>query len=763
MDGNEDFGRFLELLLADSIAAGWFDPDAAGSSAALTGDVIPSYRITLPPAGEDGGGDPPDGGGADGGSESSPLRQALAAVLADGGTATLGRASSPTVRALLDPTARDEVRRTVSAVVTATDAYRSELDVAVPADAPHDMVLAALLSLLHGPAWGAAQTRLHALLAWYERTIALSVVISVERLGRRDSEPAVFRDLTTAVRLGRNRLTAVVRALVDATVHVPHTHQALVERQLTMLTGRRTDWQRRQLVAQLAGVAPPSPADLEVYQRLRALARRRTDLEAVLSADRAERERLRRQAGSSAETRETRSASRAQLRVLWPRIQEQQQELTTTSREIASLRRALSGATMSRIAAYEDAERRGIRDDEARQDRDALLQRMDQELTSLTSHRLSVADETGRWERYELLLERLLKNSHNLGLELFMDSFLKVSSSAERRRDIGISAHTNGQVQWLSYPGHGDNAVDWNCHAGLPLLLSAPQEFRLPERFRATPDDAVAYRLAGGSAVVEARASDDLQDIFGKIAYGLLGRQGSRETELGALLRAHGDDEIAPAEVLTRSSSGSEVSRLLTGLVARNLTPIDNAAAFDALRAGIVRDLEAGVVRARGLPVGTVLFRRDRLHADSGAFGLGRIVTPHITVGELLTSVRELLSSDSSSGYDTERRRLVNRIWQLLLWLRSAGADDHRRAASVSVCHTYRGNTPDDLTVRVYYSHMYDIAVRAGSQVSAGDRLGLTGSTGNAVNSHVHIEIFLSRGGSQLGACLPHEFFPLTS
>ncbi|MGS2617673.1 peptidoglycan DD-metalloendopeptidase family protein [Micromonospora sp. LZ34] len=761
MDGSEDFRRFLELLLADITAAGWFDPDAAGSSASLTDDVIPPHRVTLPPTGGDGGGDPPDGGGADGGSGSSPLRQALATVLADGSTATLGRASSPAVRALLDPAARDEVRRTMSAVVAATDAYRSELGAAVPADAPHDMVLAVLLSLLHGPAWGAALTRLHALLAWYERTIALGVVITAERLGRRDSEPGMFRDLTGAVRRGRNRLSIAVNALVDATVHVPHTHQALVERQLTMLASRRADWQRRQLVARLAGVVPPSPTDLETYRRLRELTRRRTDLEVVLSADRAERERLRRQAGSSAETRDTRSAARARLRVLWPQIQEQQQELATMNREIGSLRQTLSGATMSRIAAYQDAERRGIRHDEARQERDALLQRMDQELTSLTSHRLSVADETGRWQRYELLLERLLKNSHNLGLELFMDSFLKVSSSVERRRDIGISAHTTGQVQWLSYPGHGDNAVDWNCHAGLPLRLSAPQEFRLPERFRTTPEDAAAYRLVGGSVVVETRASDDLQDIFGKIAYGLLGRQGSQETELGALLREHGDDEIAPAEVLTRSFSGSEVSRLLTGLVARNLTPIDNAAAFDALRAGIVRDLEAGVVRARGLPVGTVLFRRDQLHADSGAFGLGRIVT-HITVGELLTSVRELLSSDSSSAYDTERRRLVNRIWQLLLWLRSAGADDHRRAASVSVGHVYRGSTPDELTVRVYYSHMYDIAVRAGTPVSVGDRLGLTGSTGNAVNSHVHIEIFLSRGGSQLGACLPHEFFPPT-
>ncbi|MGN9778210.1 hypothetical protein ACTMS0_20955 [Micromonospora sp. H33] len=126
---------------------------------------------------------------------------------------------------------------------------------------------------------------------------------------------------------------------------MPHTHQALVERQLTMLASRRADWQRRQLVARLAGVAPPSPADLEAYRRLRALTRRRTDMEVVLSADRAERERLRRQAGSSAETREARSTARARLRVLWPQIQEQQQELATMNREIGSLRRTLSGAT----------------------------------------------------------------------------------------------------------------------------------------------------------------------------------------------------------------------------------------------------------------------------------------------------------------------------------------------------------------------------------------------------------------------------------
>ena len=118
-----------------------------------------------------------------------------------------------------------------------------------------------------------------------------------------------------------------------------------------------------------------------------------------------------------------------------------------------------------------------------------------------------------------------------------MDSYLKVASFTERRREIGLDAHRSGQVQWLTYPGHGDNAVDWNCHAGLELRMAMPDSFQIPERYRFTNQDRATFTYQSSNATARVAGTDDLQDIFGKVAYGLLGRSGSRAESLASLLR----------------------------------------------------------------------------------------------------------------------------------------------------------------------------------------------------------------------------------
>ena len=155
-------------------------------------------------------------------------------------------------------------------------------------------------------------------------------------------------------------------------------------------------------------------------------------------------------------------------------------------------------------------------------------------------------------------------------------------------------------------------------------------------------------------------------------------------------------------------------------------------------------------------------FDRSRLHAASGAFGFGRFVRG-IAIGTLLGHTVSLLTNNESSPFSSERQNLINRIWRLLILMRSAGAEPHRSAASVTVQHHYLASGTNALRVEVYYTHMHRLSVGPSQSFSHGSLLGYTGSTGNAVNSHVHIEIRLLRDTMQLGTCLPHEFFPIAS
>lgn len=748
MDHSAEFQLFFQHWLEDIDAAGWLSSATAASRGTLESDLQPVQTISH---------EPPTATAE----EASAFVSLLTRVLDEQGTAWMHRRHTAERDQLIASEHRDVLVTTARSLVEQTAAYTARLQQDLVTTTDTALFIAEFLTLLHGSRIAAIINRTHELVFWYENYVALTVIIQVERLRRDAPERQLVHDLRGELRRGRNRLTSALRNLVEDTRHFEHTHQRFTEQQLTALTTQRAHWQKAQQIAGTANEAAPTTEELALHRRYQRLAQRERELTTAIDTMSAERARLRQTARADETTAADRRTARQELAILWSALQEHQSDRRDVQAEKNNIRREMGRSTLARIQAYLEAESRGMRREDARQDRDMLLGRLDQQLGALTSYRLLVDNETGRWARYEQVLMNLLSSSSSVGMELFMDSYLKVSHLTERRRNIGLEANNNGAVQWLTYPGHGDNAVDWNCRAGLPLTLTAPTEFSIPERYQLSAEDLAIFQHDATVVTQQVSGSDDLQDIFGKIAYGLLGSSGSRTEPLTALLRDHGDSEIAPPQILARRFQASEMSRLLTGLAARNLTPIANVREFDSLRNGLLRDIEREVARREGVASASIsYFNRVRTHADSGAFGLGRFIE-NISVTALLNHVVNMLTSDASSSYGEERVRLINRLWRLLLLMRSAGAEPHRRAISVTVRHQYSANATNTLLIDVYYTHLHRLAVRPSQTLRLGDPLGLTGSTGNAVNSHVHIEIRLFRTTMQIGNCLPHEFFPI--
>ena len=748
MDGSAEFREFLNHWLEDVRAAGWISDPTPASRSILRSEVLPTQSIVYDAVPDD---------------QTDAGAVAIRRMLDEEGTAWMSQRRTSERDTLAAPENRNRLVALARSMVDNTSAYSSRLASDLNTGTADDLFFATFFTLLQGPRLAAIIERTQILVFWYELLIALKVIIQKERLRRDSPEHDLVDELRRSMRRGRNRLSSALRNLAERTQHFSHSHQLVFGQQLTALTSHRARWQQAQQVAGLASQTAPTQEELSAYRRYQILVQREREISDAIDVMSVQRTALRRTAQDPSVRIEDRRAARAELRTLWPDIQELQRERQAVRSEKHQIRSELSRDTRRRIQLYLEAERRGVYRESARRDRDSILSHLDGNLHTLSTHVLSASDESARWEHYELLLDLLLTNSHRVRLELLMDSYLKVARLTERRREIGLAPHRIGQVQWLTYPGHGDNAVDWNCHAGLELHMAMPDSFRIPKRYQFTNQDRETFTHQSSSATARVAGTDDLQDIFGKIAYGLLGRSGSRAEPLAALLREHGESEIAPPHVLTKRFQVGEVSRLLTGLAARNLTPIDNAGEFNQIRTEILRTIEQEVGRREGVSGASVIyFDRSRLHAASGAFGLGRFVRG-IAVGTLLQHTVAMLTSNESSPFSRERRRLINRIWQLLVLMRSAGAEPHRSAASVTVQHRYLASGTNALRIEVYYTHMHRLSVSPGQSVSRNDLLGYTGSTGNAVNSHVHIEIRLLRDTLQIGTCLPHEFFPISS
>lgn len=765
MDDSELFGAFLQALLEDAerlradadLDAQWraADPEANDT----TSD--PAGLAELAPAPEfasAGGG--PIGASTVRDASLPPERRArqsiteidrvLDWVIASRGTAFLGE--EPALRSLLDEANRLTIRTRLLDIIDAEAALSPGLAQRVPENVTLPEVLAMLHVVLHVRELAEVLEHLDRLIDQYFAVIALDTAIASFRLVRKAAQ---LRLKVLDVRRGRNTLSTLLRSMCRATKHARPTHQLFVEQQLERLMTMRVGWQQRLRIAEAVGVAEPSSADLANVERQLEIARQLPSLDADIAALDAQ---LRSRARID---RADRRSAREELSLLRSLLRSKRLDGQDIRRERDMLRRELRGEAYNRVVAYLEALRRGVLRADAVRERDELLAQADDALRSLVPERLSSGTEQERWTRYQMLVARLLRNQRNVSLELFMDSFLKVAQYTERGREIGLETHKRGEVQWLTYPGHGDGAVDLNCAARIAVTVAVPDDLALPARFRSDSADSMNYSYVSTEATDRVHGTTDLQDIFGHIAGALIPSRGSRgatSEDLSNTLSKNDGADLAPVEVAARPLNSREVTSILIGLLAENLTAVPNASEFDALRSEIADDIEAAVVRRLGRPRGTRVFRRGV--PVSGRGSLGRFIDG-VTQQDLVAAVRDELRTLMTRSYSQERTGVVHRLWRLVIWMRSAGAEAHRRAGSVTIRHTYRAAGQPDLLVEVYYTHLHRVTVRPRVRLTRGRQLGLTGMTGNAVNPHVHMEIRAMRDGTVLGALLPHEFFPL--
>jgi hypothetical protein len=443
--------------------------------------------------------------------------------------------------------------------------------------------------------------------------------------------------------------------------------------------------------------------------------------------------------------------------------------------------------------------------------RNELLRDFQALVSSHTSHRLtslsgSGNSETRKWQVYLELLEGLINGITNVSLEHLITDIFVGYGPINSDRDVGIRVN-NRPPDTLSigtYPGHGGRhalcAVDMDTNRPWPFLAVAPDLFSLPGRLGG-PEE---FLYEARSAIVRSRTrvTNDLQDVFAKISYGLL-RPAGRNTRSADIQRIMLERELTDAEAGARGqeeqrlaqnageivsrerregTSGTvmppevganpEVARILAGLAYHNLTEVGTqeglseraAGVLSARRQHILNSLEEAVRgRLSGVSGGTRIFRESGIRVEEGGVGIRSLIVlrdPPDRFREVLNAVYDEISS---------RGDITRSLWNFLWDLYGAGAELNRAGQSVTVDHYYRSRRDNRLiAVRVFYTHVH--AVSAEGNIRRCQQIGQVGTTGNAVSPHNHVEISLHetdqdsgqvRERDVVGFLLPHEFFPL--
>ncbi len=406
--------------------------------------------------------------------------------------------------------------------------------------------------------------------------------------------------------------------------------------------------------------------------------------------------------------------------------------------------------------------------------------------------------ETYQWQAYQGLLERLILGIGRASLEHLFSVVFIGYGAVNADRDVGIRNPSDDSVPRVlnisTYSGHGQNrdaltAVDISTSEVMPVLATAPDVFVVPVRFvgRAGIRQGESYEYTELRMVEEhTRSSNDLADVFGKIAYGLLmppagqGRTQSLDIErlmpneeaqrmaaqrADALMVREGPVAPLPAEV----GQNPDGRTILAGLGYHNLTAAGMRGVsprgrelLEQERRSILLELEARVRTHRSLSADVDLWRDEGLQADQPRTGLRHLIV-YPDLPQVVRWVQEVIRADR-----TAPNGITARLWQFLWDLRGANAPPSRRGQAVTVDYLYRSRRDPRrlLCIRVLISHVFEaFAVSDRCQMIA-----RVGSTGNAVAPHNHIEINLfpldPRTGETLendriGSILPHEFFPL--
>jgi hypothetical protein len=578
---------------------------------------------------------------------------------------------------------------------------------------------------------------------------------------------AAIHQLAIDVRRGRNDLVDMLGAIVDNTAGFPATYQAFCNERIRRLVTLREEWKRRDVLS-VAFSNPPSSAELTAYERLGVV-------EVMRDGIPEKRTNLRGQLTDLAQSlrgaaREDRPHIQSDLRD----VRQALARLNTMAAELNAERRQLRLRLRSRMAvirAYIDARERGRDSRTERDSRDTFLRSFDRRLATYTDLRLYSTDDTETWAVYRSLLRNLILGDprNNIAIELLVDAYFREYATANSNRDMGFYDSWGGST----YPGHPENALDMTTAAGNRVYAMAPARLRLPLRLREGDDSLLGTFALDRTEVVASQtlATTDVQDAFAKISYGLLRRRGQQRAasgDIADIMTDTGDTDLAPEFLADPAERNFDVTRILAGLIFGNLTESPAGPTVNMIRDGILDDVEAEVRRELGLAPRAVVFRPTPRGGDRGQAGVGRLIA-HRPIGEVFTAVSTILGRSEHCGHDPRYRDgLCHRLWRLLWTLHHCGAEFHRRGQAATLDHHYRATSPSIQTpavrVQTRYSHLHALApalLGSGAAVRVGDPLGEVGLTGNAVSSHIHLEISVYRGQDAVGSILAHEFFPL--
>lgn len=642
---------------------------------------------------------------------------------------------------------------------------------------PSERLMQCLLMVLHSARLIDVLKRHHQLNEAFQQCIILSVLL---RQHRRDRSLIQARQETyRLVRRGKQSLLARLNRMVDDTQGFDTTYQAFYHQMLDSLLSLKEDWKQDALRANQY-LHLPTNQEMETYYDILGKEKAVAYAIRVRNSLNTQRNELTQKIRLRGISREERAIYREDRDELNQRYRQQRQHVFELRSQARRMRAQLGRMRLRYCQQHYERLRDGRFNPRESSNRDTFLRWADDKIANLTTHRLWTANEQQRWQTYHTVLEKLVSKENMVAIEVLTDTYLQRYGKINTNRNMALYHPFKGHT----YPGHPDGAVDIITQAGHALYVIAPPSIQLPTRlmknFPNLPDDLhfqyVASRV--GRSIVS--VTSDLQDIFAKLSFGLLRTRGNQRTsssQIERIMEQHMGSPLAPETVCNPETRHYEERRIIAGLAFRRLTEDEeNLDDIDSIREEILNDWQRLINQRLNLPPDTVLFRSDRREAHAGHVGVGRLITfrdpqRNITLGSILRAAREVLESPAQSHRSQDNSNgLVHRIWRLMTSLRTDhGVEANRRAQSVVIDHTYQamyeGNTIP-LTISPYHTHLHSVAsaVRGfGQPVNLGVELGQVGLTGNAISSHLHIEIKVKLNNIQISPMLPHEFYPLYS
>ena len=738
------FAAFLDALLAALEAVGAI---VAGSQTSFD-DMVGAWAGAAPPAVR---------GSFD--IATDPERVLVERIRAGGGLSALTRGERRrfTVTAPLARAMGEFAREMIDANAN----FPAALATYVPDLAPESRKVAIFFSLLHAERLGAIVTRRRGLLYWLEGYAALGVVVAANRRPPRALVRRRNHEFYRPLRRGRNHLEDIVRSCTTDTDSIDYPHQLFIERQLTAMLEYRYGLAAHRIEIVAASTRPPTSPEMLRY----------TEYLRLLDAARVARDAQHRQRAALDEIIACRAAetdARARAAIYENKQVPARRELrrlqdAADAANSAAGRAAPHREVIERIERYLAAQAAGHNAVALAPRRDTVLSSLDTRLGLAAPDNMLVPGDPERWERYTAYLDKILEEGNSqLNTRNFDHSLLAACQHTEIGRDIGMPVADQRQFVWITRPGHSREAIDMNGPLK-PIVLSCPDRFEVPARMPLPAGMARSLTYAD-SEVVNVEQPNERQDIFGKLAYGLLGRTRVQRRNFERYFDAHRDDRFAPDEVTRGLTDPRQISLILMALFATDLTAVNNVhLKLARMRRELADRMERELNDVLPGEMSAVLLDRERLSANLGgryAFANALRGVPGRSPAEIRLAVFRILTGAPRESSASGRRDLVDELWTFLLALERAGAEVRANSGSAKIRHRYTGGTTD-LFVTVLYSHLFMTGSVTPGKINRGDLIGEVGTTGNAENIHLHTETKVELGREQLGFCYPFEFFPL--